>query len=247
MAVLEALTREVEVQVGRGQVVSVRVVADRFEIMERAIEARDRAVARLAQDEERMAGRRALIAANVRQDREAALEQALAVTSRKVLTDGRIVDRFAWQAERQLPDPPEPQGPDEKAGESEHAFEERKKAHAQACAGLEKQRIELAEGLSEKERERLASVASDEIVELLLAEEVRMTGARAFAREWEAWTVFRCAMKQGGHEPFFESVEDVRGLPEDVRRLIFEKHEEMCDLEGDLAAPFSSRGTHRSG
>jgi len=244
---LEALARQAEVEIGGGQVVCVRLVPDRFEILERAIEARDRAAARLAGDAERMAGRRALIAANLRQDREAVVEQALAVANRKVLPDGRMVDRFAWQADRQLPDPPQPQGPDESAGETAQGFERRKQDHAEACTALEKRRGELVESLRGQERERLGSLAADEIVELLAAEEVRIAGAQAFAREWEACTVWRCAMKRGGTEPYFASVEDVRGLPEGVRRTLFERHEEMCNAGGDVAAPFSSRATRHSG
>jgi len=244
---LEALMRQVEVDIGGGEAACLGLVPDRFEILERAIEARDRAAARLAGDAERMAGRRALIAANRRQDPDVAIEQALAIAGRKVLPEGRIVDRFAWQAERQLPSPPEPQGPDESAGESAQGFEQRKRAHADACAALEKRRGELAESLRQEERERIRSLAADEIVELLAAEEIRIAGAQAFAREWEAWTVFRCAMKPGGKEPFFASVEDVKSLPENVRRALFERHEEMCGAGGDSAPPFSSRATRHSG
>jgi hypothetical protein len=233
-----------EIPLEGGERVHVRPVPDRFEILQRAIEARDRAAGSLRLDEQRLAGRRALIEANVKQDREAAVEQTLAVRARKILPDGSIAERFAWQADRQLPDPPAPQGPDAQAGESEDQFDRRKAEHDAQCERLASERSALADGLREEERQRLAQLPESEMVELLLAEEVRAAGAEAFAQEYEVWTVYRAAMKPGGEEPYFAGADEVRALPARIRGRIFEKHEELCAAEeGDVAAPFPSRAT----
>jgi hypothetical protein len=222
----------------------IRPASDRFEILQKAFHARDRAAAGIAGDEQVMRGRRALVEANIIQSPEDAAVKALEAVSRKVLPDGFIEDRFEWEGTRRFPDPPFRSGPDIEAGETEADFQQALARHRQACAHQQRLRQEAANEARQKELERLRSLPRHELAEILLSEEIRATAASAFAHAYETWTLLRCCFRaESPDTPLFSLLQQVEALPDGLREQIFSRHEQLCSGwprpvgEGDEALP----------
>jgi hypothetical protein len=237
-ALLRGIVMEIALPDGQRQEILIRPAPDRFEILQRAFQARDRAAAAIAGDEQILRGRRALVEANIIQIPEDAAMRALEAVARKVLPDGSIEDRFEWEAARRFPDSPFRSGPDVEAGETEAEFHQALARHTQACEHQEKLRQQAADEARQKELERLRSLPRHELAEILLAEEIRAAAALAFAHAYETSTVLRCCFRaESPDAPAFSSLEQVEALPDSLREQIFSRHEQLCSIQGETALP----------
>jgi hypothetical protein len=224
----------------------IRPAADRFEILQRAFQARDRAAGAIAADEQVLRGRRALVEANIIQSPEDAAIRALEAVARKILPDGYIADRFEWEAARRFPDPPFRSGPDVQAGETEAEFQQALARHRQACEHQQKLRQEAANEARQKELERLRSLPRREFSEILLAEEIRAAAASAFAHAYETWTILRCCFCADSPDaPVFSSLAQVETLPDGLRDEMFSQHQQLCS--GQLASSARAAGDVEGG